>query len=398
MEDLLDVRGYEIKLKSSAGGTVRVHYLGPVQAEHSGLRYDEDPYVVSRVGEESFSGSYAAAVKDPGIRKTGLKLVLEAERDTAVTVEICGEACGEIRLQAGISRTEILDVRGLCRSEKEYLEKVHRIMRGMLREVDRICGRHGLHYYLVYGGLLGVLRHGDIIPWDDDVDIAMTRADFEKFRELAGQELGSDYSYLDCADLGDAYLDFICRILYMKKTVTNRIFDKVRGRCREGVDNRLYLDIFIMDNAADQERRHKRQMFLLRGIYGLAMGHRAYIDKKEYAGCSLKTRLAVSVLSAAGRRIPLEKIFSWHDRVSQRYNGTAGRDYFLSNSYLPYVHNRYRKTWFAGGDRTMLGDTEVCVPKDIPAALKKAYYDYYHYPPMNRRKPDHSLNEIGEMS
>ena len=59
----------------------------------------------------------------------------------------------------------------------------------MALEVDRICKKHGLKYTLIGGTLLGAVRHGGFIPWDDDVDLLMPRPDYKRFMKLAQSEL-----------------------------------------------------------------------------------------------------------------------------------------------------------------------------------------------------------------
>lgn len=59
----------------------------------------------------------------------------------------------------------------------------------ILEEIDRICRKHGIKYWLDGGTLLGAIRHGGFIPWDDDIDIAMPLADMQRFIEVAPGEL-----------------------------------------------------------------------------------------------------------------------------------------------------------------------------------------------------------------
>ena len=60
--------------------------------------------------------------------------------------------------------------------------------------VDDFCKKNGIKYYLVGGSLLGAIRHKGFIPWDDDLDIAMSRTDLERFIELFNEKcLSSDY-------------------------------------------------------------------------------------------------------------------------------------------------------------------------------------------------------------
>lgn len=62
-------------------------------------------------------------------------------------------------------------------------------MLGILEEIDALCKRHKLTYWIEGGTLLGAMRHGGFIPWDDDLDISMLRPDYERFLEIAAKEL-----------------------------------------------------------------------------------------------------------------------------------------------------------------------------------------------------------------
>ena len=67
----------------------------------------------------------------------------------------------------------------------------------VLGEIDRICLKYGITYFADWGTLLGAVRHGGFIPWDDDLDICMKREDYEKFRSVADAELPSNYRIHD---------------------------------------------------------------------------------------------------------------------------------------------------------------------------------------------------------
>lgn len=63
----------------------------------------------------------------------------------------------------------------------------------ILVEFDRICRKFNLKYFLFSGTLLGAVRHGGFIPWDDDIDVAMPINDYYKFVKICKTELGEDY-------------------------------------------------------------------------------------------------------------------------------------------------------------------------------------------------------------
>jgi lipopolysaccharide cholinephosphotransferase len=66
---------------------------------------------------------------------------------------------------------------------------VQTILVDMLDEVERVCEKYDLNYWLDFGTLLGAVRHQGIIPWDDDMDIAMISTDYEKFAKVIEKEL-----------------------------------------------------------------------------------------------------------------------------------------------------------------------------------------------------------------
>ena len=71
-------------------------------------------------------------------------------------------------------------------AERELsIEEGQKVALGVLKAFDRICEEERLRYYLMYGTLIGAIRHGGFIPWDDDIDVMMPRKDFDRFVKYA---------------------------------------------------------------------------------------------------------------------------------------------------------------------------------------------------------------------
>ena len=66
----------------------------------------------------------------------------------------------------------------------------------ILREFDRICRKHKIQYMLFAGSAIGAARHKGFIPWDDDIDVAMLRPEYERFMAVAQSELDEKIYYL----------------------------------------------------------------------------------------------------------------------------------------------------------------------------------------------------------
>src|SRR5690554_6780661 len=82
----------------------------------------------------------------------------------------------------------------------------------MFIEVDGICRKHGIEYWLMGGTLLGAARHGGFIPWDDDMDICILHKDLKKLRKALIAELSAQYAVQDRTTDKNYYLDSVLKI------------------------------------------------------------------------------------------------------------------------------------------------------------------------------------------
>ena len=73
--------------------------------------------------------------------------------------------------------------------EQNVLRKVQLTELEIAKEIKRVCEENGIRYFLYRGTFLGAVRHQGFIPWDDDMDIAMLREDYDRFRAIAPEKL-----------------------------------------------------------------------------------------------------------------------------------------------------------------------------------------------------------------
>ena len=86
---------------------------------------------------------------------------------------------------------------GKYNPEGSTLRKAQMRMLDMLIEIDKICRKHNIPYWIEYGTLLGAVRHKGFIPWDDDVDISVLQKDYKRLRKVLLEELPSNYAFQD---------------------------------------------------------------------------------------------------------------------------------------------------------------------------------------------------------
>ncbi len=128
----------------------------------------------------------------------------------------------------------------------------------VLSVIDGICEKHGIRWFADCGTLLGAVRHGGYIPWDDDLDICMLRSDYEKFCSVADSELPSGYRFLN-VHREDEYTMMIGRI------VNSSGIDYSRAHMDEyfGCPYTIGIDIFILDGLAVNDDAEESRLELL---------------------------------------------------------------------------------------------------------------------------------------
>jgi lipopolysaccharide cholinephosphotransferase len=120
------------------------------------------------------------------------------------------------------------------------LRRLHQVQLAMLLELDRVCRRLGVAYQLGAGTLLGAVRHGGFIPWDDDVDVVMLRADYRRFLREAPPLLDSSL-FLQCWRSDPHFQEGFAKL--------RRHDSAFREECRQGLrlHHGIFIDIFPFD-------------------------------------------------------------------------------------------------------------------------------------------------------
>ena len=138
------------------------------------------------------------------------------------------------------------------------LRKAQNIMITILRDIDYICRENNINYWIESGTLLGAVRHGGFIPWDDDIDISMLRADYNKFIKIAEEKLPKDL-----------YIEN----MYNKSNIDYQ-WSKVRHKNSEFIEypelkdhGGIFVDIFPYDYCNNKNKRMINKKNKLRIIY-----------------------------------------------------------------------------------------------------------------------------------
>ncbi len=122
---------------------------------------------------------------------------------------------------------------------------VHHVLLEMLKDIDEICRRNAIPYFLNGGSALGAVRHEGFIPWDDDADIAMMLDDYKRFIKVLKKELPEKYTF-QCFETDKRYNVLIPAMKIRKKgTMIKEVNTLLPNRCDDS--DGLFVDVFVYD-------------------------------------------------------------------------------------------------------------------------------------------------------
>ncbi len=263
------------------------------------------------------------------------------------------------------------------------LRKVQLTQLEIMIEIDRICKEHNLKYLLFYGTLIGAVRHGGFIPWDDDLDIVMPRDDYEKFLQIAKKELSDTYWLQSLETDPEYWLPFakIRKIgtLYKEKSQELLPDDKCG----------IWVDIFPLDRAS--------------GKHSLLLKFRHYLIKT--IGFSLRKRqLGYSISAFSRRYIPIllfwqlfskSQIIKLQSSLMKSSNKPKNKFYVSLLSPYHILKEVYPINWLEPVELEF-ENTILNVPKEFDGCLKQLYGDYMTPPPIEKRG-GHNIDQNTEI-
>ena len=277
--------------------------------------------------------------------------------------------------------------------ESIYLEHAQRLGDELLSAFDEVCRKVGVEYILFAGTLLGAVREGGWISWDDDIDVAMTRDQFEIFRADAPRLLPSNMRFSDTRS-DRAHITSIPRVLHLDAQRVPFARDR---KLQPPETVYLPLDIFVLDEAPPSAARRKLWLKRIRLAEKMVVARNtslrtALSDK----GSSLGRRAIEGAAVLISRVASPSAWRALHTRESARHAGSrtgvlaSSNDFKLSARHVPLPVAAIRPAApirFEGKD--YLG------PADAQAVLALMYGpDFMTPPPPEHQKPFHFRNGL----
>ena len=267
----------------------------------------------------------------------------------------------------------------------------------ILSEIDRICRKHGIAYYLGYGTLLGAVRDATFIPWDDDVDIMMFREDFEAFRRIAKEELPEELEFLSIEE-DSSFRGMNAVVCSNAKRFNEDCFKKYHG-----YPFSAFVDIFALDAISDWQDKEKKRRAFLSLLYQIRG------EIWETGTCSeeslqvLRDTEAYYSISSA-RESSLEgRVGVLIEKVYQFFNGEESSRvasipiYFLHNaSYPREVFHRVQYLPFCGAEFPTASNWESLLTSEYGNYRRVVKAGGEHHYPYFKEQENNIEKELGE--
>lgn len=284
------------------------------------------------------------------------------------------------RIQANIKRLESEEETIADYRISDKMKKTWKVELAMLDEVSRICRKYHLTWFLVHGSLLGAVRHKGFIPWDDDLDIAMPRKDYNKFIRIAKKELAEPLSIHTPETEKDIFWGGFARVRNSRTTGIESRELNHKGNLGIWIDI-LPLDVCTMDeklfDKKEKQIRHCHRLLLAK-IYGNDYERYGEMGPLQWNSYRLLSRLYSH-----------KQLCRMLNHAMQMYTDKPSEDVAFFSGY--YKHRRLNA-----------GDFHKAVPLEfehrmlpVPEGYENYLFmslgkDYLKYPPEEERKPKHT--------
>lgn len=254
----------------------------------------------------------------------------------------------------------------------EKLKKIWAVELDLLCELIRVCRKHDIKMQVFAGTLLGAVRHKGFIPWDDDVDVAMTREEYDKLLAVADKEFQHPY-FLQNA-LSDRR--YFCPYSRFRNSETTGV---ISGQDSPEYNGGIYIDVFVLDGCAKSSLAFRFQHVLrcfvrkmLTVYYQQAPRNRSIKEK------ILRLSRLVALL------LPYQAWYAAYVRVMTMYKKSDMVAFLSHTTWDKSRHWLYRKET---EELTAISFEHVMLPvsKYYHEILTRNYKEYMQFPPASER-------------
>lgn len=242
----------------------------------------------------------------------------------------------------------------------------------ILNDIDKVCKKHGIQYFAEWGTLLGAIRHGGFVPWDDDMDICMKRKDYDTFLKVAPAEMSEWYAFLNFEHSDENNYrcdDFLTRLYNGNRIRLDKQFlDKFHG-----FPYVAGMDIFPLDYVAPTKEEDEMLCEQVKILSTMAQTINSFeAEERENYLQQIEKTFDVKLDRSKSVRIQL---YLLADRICAGY-GEKESDYLASMALRTLNDYKVPKEYYSDAIPVPFENTQIPVPIGYDGILKIKYGDY----------------------
>ncbi len=266
--------------------------------------------------------------------------------------------------------------------QEAELKKIQEFELGILSDFMKICDENGLRYFAFAGTGIGAVRHKGFIPWDDDIDVALPREDFEVFIRLVEKQMGDKYYVLN-PERDENFPLTSTRLCIRGTRFVEKMFMDVDAPLG------IFLDVYAYDNLADGKWAYRFQVWtawfwskllILRSIKAPFLYQSGTKAKVIWAACSVVHHLLCFF------HVSKRWLYRRCKHACTKYNHRETKRFGYPCDTNPHWNTLYKDRTFPTQKWEFEG-LRLNFPKDMYGMLHNFYGDtYMQLPPVEKRK------------
>lgn len=268
----------------------------------------------------------------------------------------------------------------------DNLKQLQKVDTQMLKDLIDVFDAHNIHYFLIAGSLLGAVRHGGFIPWDDDLDIGIPRSDYEKILKFHDKWLDSKY-FIRNYQLDPQYKYYITRV-YNREVVVKEI--------RGNDTTYASLDLFPIDGTPNGKLL--RDIFIYRILFCRMLASLAnYKNIDQHRSRSRLERIFIIFMGFlhTEKWLDKNKIYDHIDKLLKEQD--FGKSQYVGSLMGAYRKKEiFKKSFIGKRAYYKFSNFKVYGPENYDGYLKHMYGNYLELPTIDQIKEKRHFEIIME--
>lgn len=255
----------------------------------------------------------------------------------------------------------------------EKLKKIWAVDLDLFQELSRVCNKHGIKFQVCFGTLIGAVRHGGFIPWDDDFDVWMTRENLEKLMTVADE---FKHPYFLQTPLSDRkFCSPLCRLRNSETTGV------ISGFEANDYNNGIYIDIYAMDGVSLSRIKCAIQYVLKRIVVRMWALRGQTHSRTE----SIKEKMEFYLIRPFACVLSYDHWYRLYVAILSMYTKSSDKFSHMVNSNWKGKRNWVYAKDFDDTIFVQFEHIQVPIPRNYDEILRRDFGNYMKFPPKEQR-------------